>query len=62
MPAGPTCERQFTTACRLTYVVQRGDTLYSIAARYQTTVWIIMTDNHITDPSAILPGQKLCIR
>jgi LysM repeat protein len=62
MPAGPTCQRQFISACRLTHVVQRGDTLYSIAARYQTTVWAIVNDNHIANPSAIMPGQKLCIR
>jgi len=62
MPGGPTCQRQFISACRLTHVVQRGDTLYSIAARYQTTVWAVVNDNHITNPSTIMPGQKLCIR
>jgi LysM repeat protein len=65
---GPVCARQFggTTpppppACRSTYTVRYGDTLYAIALRYGTTVWAIVTANHIINPNWILVGQTLCI-
>ena len=48
--------------CRATHIVRSGDTLCSIALRYQTTVWAIMSDNHITNSGLIFPGQTLCIR
>ncbi len=44
-----------------TYTVQPGDTLYSIAGRYGTTVNAIVTANNIADPNLILPGQVLVI-
>jgi LysM repeat protein len=44
-----------------TYVVQRGDTLYSIARRYGTTVQAIAARNGIANPSLISVGQKLTI-
>lgn len=43
------------------YTVQRGDTLYSIAARYGTTVQEIASINNITNPNLIYPGQILRI-
>lgn len=43
------------------YVVQRGDTLYGIAQRFDTTVEAIVTANGIDDPSLITVGQKLKI-
>lgn len=43
------------------YTVQRGDTLYSIAARYGTTVQEIASINNITNPNLIYPGQTLRI-
>jgi len=46
----------------LTYTVQAGDTLYSIAKRYNVTVDEIMALNGITDPTAISVGQVLTIR
>jgi LysM repeat protein len=43
------------------YVVQRGDTLYSIARRYGTTVEAIALTNKIANPSLIYVGQRLTI-
>lgn len=43
------------------YVVQAGDTLGAIAARFDTTVQEIMAANGLTDPDAILAGQTLII-
>ncbi len=43
------------------YVVVRGDTLFSIARRFNTTVSAIVAGNHIANPSLIYVGQKLAI-
>lgn len=43
------------------YTVQAGDTLYSIAIRYGTTVDAIQSANGIVNPSLIKVGQKLII-
>lgn len=43
------------------YIVQPGDSLYSIAQRYNTTVEAIMAVNQIIDPSLIYPGQLINI-
>ena len=43
------------------YVVVPGDTLYSIAERFGSTVEAIVAANNIVDPSLINPGQKLVI-
>ncbi|HZD56640.1 MAG TPA: LysM peptidoglycan-binding domain-containing protein, partial [Anaerolineales bacterium] len=45
-----------------TYVVQRGDTLRSIAARLDTTIAALIEANpNISDPSLIVVGQRLII-
>lgn len=43
------------------YVVQPGDTAYSIAARYGTTVWALAKANNLTNPDWIYAGQKLVV-
>ena len=43
------------------YVVEPGDTLFSIAQRFGSTVEAIVAANGITDASLINPGQKLII-
>jgi LysM repeat protein len=41
------------------YTVASGDTLGTIAAKYNTTVDELMTLNPGVDPSALQPGQRL---
>lgn len=43
------------------YVVQRGDTLASIARRYNTTIGVLMQLNNIVNPNLIYVGQQLLI-
>ncbi len=43
------------------YVVRRGDTLYSIARRFGTTVDAILRLNGLTNPNVIYVGQRLRI-
>ncbi|MFQ5614097.1 MAG: LysM peptidoglycan-binding domain-containing protein [Anaerolineae bacterium] len=44
-----------------TYVVQAGDTLYRIAARYRVTVEILAAANNLADVNLIHVGQELTI-
>ena len=46
----------------ITYVVKKGDTLSAIANRYGTTYQKIASDNGISNPNLIYPGQKLVIK
>ena len=43
------------------YVVQPGDTLSSIAARFNVTVEDLMNANEIQDPNLLSAGQELVI-
>lgn len=45
----------------ITYTVQRGDTLSSIAARFKSSVKDIQNANRIVDPTKIQVGQPLFI-
>jgi LysM repeat protein len=44
-----------------TYIVQRGDTLGRIAARFNTTIATLAQLNGITNPNTIFVGQRLII-
>jgi flagellum-specific peptidoglycan hydrolase FlgJ len=44
------------------YVVKKGDTLTSIAKRYNTTVQNLVNLNNIKNPDLILVGQKLRVK
>lgn len=44
------------------HTVQRGETLWEIAKKYNTTVERLVNDNRIQNPNLIYPGQKLVIR
>lgn len=51
-----------SSSCRGTwYTVAMGDTLFSLAKRYGTTVEAITRANGLKDPYVIKAGQKLCI-
>ncbi len=43
------------------YRVNRGDSLYTIARRFGTSAQILARDNEITDPRALVVGQKILI-
>jgi N-acetylmuramoyl-L-alanine amidase len=46
----------------MTYVVQQGDSLYTIAQRFNTTVNALLLANpQITNPDLIFPGQLIVI-
>lgn len=47
------------TAAREYYIVQKGDTLYSIARKYNTKVTNLVLLNNIKNPSLISIGQKI---
>lgn len=44
------------------YCVRRGDSLYSIANKFYTTVEQLMQLNDIANPNLIFPGQLIMIR
>jgi murein DD-endopeptidase MepM/ murein hydrolase activator NlpD len=44
-----------------THIIQEGETLFSIAAAYSTTVEALQVLNNITDPALIFAGQEIVI-
>ena len=59
--AYPACAPPQTAPGATVYIVRRGDTLYSIARRYHTTVTAIAWANGIANPHRIWAGQRLVI-
>ena len=53
VPPGP--------GCGTWYIVQRGDTLYSIGLRQGVSYWAIARANNLPNPSLIYVGQRLWI-
>jgi LysM repeat protein len=48
-----------TTSSGRYYVIQTGDTLGSIALKYETTVEQLLTLNPDVDPAALHPGDRI---
>jgi LysM repeat protein len=59
--AYPACVPPSTVPGATVYIVRRGDTLYSIARRYHTTVAAISRANGVANPHRIWVGQRLII-
>jgi nucleoid-associated protein YgaU len=60
--ATPTAEAQQTqNGQNGTYTVQPGDTLFSIATKFNVTIDALMQANSITDPTALQANQVLVI-
>ena len=51
----------FTLVCIDVYTVSAGDTLYTIAEKYDLPVSLLMKVNRITNPYNLQIGTKLCI-
>lgn len=51
----------YCSSTSLEYDVVSGDTMSSIAARYNTTWQALASHNHVANANLIFPGQKLCI-
>lgn len=58
IPNGSSAQSQIS---QITYTVQKGDTLSKIASKYGTTYQKIASDNGISNPNLIYPGQRLII-
>ena len=51
-----------TAAAAQFYTVQTGDTLGSIAEKYDTSVQLLQGLNPDVDPAALQPGQKIRVK
>ena len=60
-PPPPTAAPQAGIPTPTVYVVKLGDTLGSIAQRYDVTVEALMAANNITNPNVLSVGQNLII-
>lgn len=60
-PQAQTYVRPSVQSSGTTYIVQPGDTLSAIAARYGTTYQNLAVINNIADPNRIYPGQEIRI-
>lgn len=45
----------------VSYFIRAGDTFYSLARRFNTTVAAIISANALLDPNALRIGQQVCI-
>lgn len=55
-PPPAVCPTGFTT-----YVIQPGDTFFALAARFNTTVAILIQANPGVNPNALMIGQRICV-
>ena len=61
-PTASTVAAAQSKPARRYYRVQRGDTLESIAGKYDTTVPDLLTLNPNIDPLALTPGERIRVR
>lgn len=61
-PSATTTTTETTTPGAQYYVVQSGDTLGSVAAKYSTTVQQLLTLNPGVDPTALHIGQRIRVQ
>ncbi len=62
--SSPNCNQNQTISppiTGITYVVRRGDTLWSISRRYGVTVRYLVEKNNVQNPNLIYPGQIIRI-
>ncbi|PKM47259.1 MAG: peptidoglycan-binding protein LysM, partial [Firmicutes bacterium HGW-Firmicutes-8] len=52
----PPCPTGFTT-----YIIRAGDTFYSLAIRFNTTVAVLLQANPGVNPNALMIGQAICV-
>ena len=57
----PYISKEETIVDTNTYIVKKGDTLYSIAERYGTSIEILCQLNGIENPNLIYVGQTLIL-
>ncbi len=50
------------SGCAQFYTVQRGDNLYRVALRFNTSVFSLMRLNGLSNPGFIFTGQTLCVK
>ena len=57
------CVPQAATTCPggTFYTIQPGDTLFSIATRFDISLGALQTANPGLDPTRLVPGQRICI-
>jgi hypothetical protein len=60
-PAAGQYRQPNAAACEREHIIQRGETLYSIARRYNVAMDEIITLNGITNPNRIYAGTRLCL-
>ena len=64
-PGQIVCIPQQTTVCpsgTFSYIVQRGDTMFTIAQRFGVSLQALLAANpQIPDPSRLTPGQTVCV-
>ena len=56
VPPPVTCPAGFTT-----YIIRAGDTFYSLAIRFNTTVAVLLQANPGVNPNALMIGQAICV-
>lgn len=60
-PPPPSPPASITPPTEAEYIVKPGDTLFSIAQEFNSSVEAIVSHNKIENPNLIFPGQKLVI-